>query len=123
VFDSRLSQWFDSVLPGAVRWVNNNDIVPRLPLPAWKWAARYIPFAWLLPAGFRHVGVMRYVTADGEDVLTDPPLDVLMADRLGGRWLAGKHWATDGSRDHAVWHYQDATRAWEHKRELEKAAT
>ena len=85
------------------RYVNNNDIVTRLPLPA-KWLAKFVPFGWLLPAGYKHSGRLRYITATG-DIIDNPSKWRLFVDRLKGRWFAGRHFLSDGSRDHSVQNY------------------
>lgn len=105
VGDARFAAWMDASLPFAIRrFVHNNDLVARLPLPA-KWVSRFVPFGWLLPAGFRHCGRLHYVMADGTIVI-DPPLSQLCTDRVHGRWLAGRHWWCDGLRDHAMEGYR-----------------
>lgn len=107
VGDTRFAAWMDAVMPFAIhRYVNNNDLVARLPLPA-AWISRYVPLGWLWPVGFRHCGRLHYVTAGGE-ILDDPPISKLCRDRLTGRWLSGRDWWNDGIRDHALWRYREA---------------
>ncbi|MFQ5733532.1 MAG: lipase family protein [Planctomycetaceae bacterium] len=106
VGDATFAAWMDAVLPfGIQRYVNNNDVVARVPLPA-KWIASFVPFGWLLPVGYRHCGALRYVAASGE-ILENPRVGRLCADRLKGRWRAGRHWLSDGLRDHAMWRYRE----------------
>lgn len=110
VGDARFAAWLDASLPFAIRrYVNNNDLVARVPLPA-KWVSRLVPFGWLLPVGFRHCGRLHYITADREIVI-NPPRIKLCADRLRGRWRAGRDWWCDGLRDHAMAGYQSALRS------------
>jgi triacylglycerol lipase len=107
VGDGDFAAWLDASLPFVIRrYVNNNDLVARVPLPA-KWLSRLVPFGWLLPAGFRHCGRLHYITADGSIVVNPPRLQTC-ADRLRGRWLAGRAWWHDGLRDHAMDGYQRA---------------
>ena len=107
VGDSDFAAWLDASLPFAIRrYVHNNDVVARVPLPT-KWIARLVPFGWLLPAGFRHCGRLHYITADGA-VLVNPTMSKLCTDRLRGRWHAGHDWWHAGLRDHAMDGYRIA---------------
>ena len=114
--DTRFAKWLEAALAGRIdRYVNNNDVVPRVPLPSvvdvpgLGWIRELVmqacPFAWLLPAGFRHVGPTKYITAAG-DVVVGPRYRDLMKDRLRGRWTAGKHALSDGLRDHPMHLYR-----------------
>lgn len=107
VGNARFAAWMDAVMPFAiVRYVNNNDLVACVPLPA-KWIANLVPFGWLLPVGYRHCGLLRHIAADGR-ILESPGRCRLTTDRLKGRWLAGRNWWTDGLRDHALARYREA---------------
>ena len=88
---------------GINRYVNNNDLIARVPLRAF-WL-KYLPGGWFLSqlfAGYRHVGELHYITADGE-IIVNPTRRQLLRDRLKGRWLAGKKWMIDGTLDHLDW--------------------
>ena len=105
VGDGRFAAYVNEAVPGHERWVNNSDVVTRLPLSA-NWITNAVPFGWLLPAGFKHSGRLRYITASG-DIIDEPSKWRLSVDRLKGRWFAGRHFLTDGSRDHSVQNYVD----------------
>lgn len=115
LFNPRLASQFDALLPNrqVFRYVHNNDIVARMPLPAlgsgWlrSMLLRTLPFLWQLPAGFRHVGQFRYITSSGV-VTDDPPTIRLAIDRLRGRWLAGRGFWHDGLDDHSMINYRYA---------------
>lgn len=68
----------------AYRFVNNNDIVTRVPT-----GLRY-----------KHIGQQMYLTASGGLIRRPYGWQVSM-DRLYGRWL---RWGADGIRDHSVAH-------------------
>jgi triacylglycerol lipase len=64
---------FAATVPGpCYRFVNNNDVVTRLPPPG-------------LFAGYRHVGVLKYIRTDGV-IVEDPAPEDVARDRLAG-WL------------------------------------
>src|SRR5262249_54451343 len=67
---------FAATVPGpCYRFVNNNDVVTRLPPPG-------------LFAGYRHVGVLKYIRTDGV-IVEDPAPEGVARDRLaGGRGAA-----------------------------------
>lgn len=112
VGNAAFATWLDSKLfPGSYRrWVHNNDIVTRAPFGGKliKFLARWVPFLHLLPVGYRHGGKLHYIAAEGH-IEIDPPMGALAYDRLKGRWLAGEHALTDGTRDHGMEHYRKAT--------------
>ncbi len=104
VSNGAFASYMDLAVPNYRRYVNNNDIVTRMPLPKTKWIQKFVPFAWALPVGFRHCGKLRYITSDGK-IVKKPSVKQLCIDRLKGRWFAGKHFLTDGSRDHDIKKY------------------
>lgn len=80
------------------RFVNNNDVVCRMPLGLSEWVHRFIPVLRWLPMGFRHVGQFLYFNRFGR--LQDVSKWELFKDRFKGRF-AFCHWLTDGLRDHS----------------------
>lgn len=105
VGDKWFANYLDEHPVNHLRFVCNNDIVARAPFRGWL--AKYLPFGWLFPVGYRHAGTLQYITAKGE-ILTNPPRDVLAWDRINGRWLAGRKWWRDGTADHGISNYVEA---------------
>jgi len=77
------------------RFVNNNDIVPRVPPRA---------------LGFNHAGQIRYATHDGEIRGRMEWLEKLI-DRIAGRWDDLFDLGTDGMKDHFIQNYIDVIKA------------
>lgn len=92
---------------GSHRWVNNNDIVCRVPLPLSQRIVRWFPWAQIVPSGFAHFGTQHYIDSTGVTHLR-PGKWRQFKDRLKGRYLAGSGWWKDGSTDHSMEHYVTA---------------
>jgi triacylglycerol lipase len=71
------------------RFVNNNDIVPKVPL-------------WIM--GYRHCGKLQYINYYGD--FRSATFWQRTKDGLRGRWAAAKQWSLlDGLSDHSINHY------------------
>ena len=86
VGDADFAAWFRTV--PVQRYVNNNDVVPRLPpvhLTAWH--------------GYKHVGKLLWFDCCG-DLLVEPNRLTVTLDRIAGRIKAIGREGTDGVADH-----------------------
>ena len=72
------------------RWVNNNDIVTRVP-PLWM--------------GYRHTGQQMYLDSDGK--LRDFSKAQRVRDRWRGFWMGLKEGSVDHFADHSMNAYID----------------
>lgn len=81
--------------PYMFRFVNNNDIVTRVPSRS---------------MGFSHVGSFRYFTEDGE-LATDISRWNRFLDRMRGRIEDIFEWGSDGIKDHSMETYVSLTEA------------
>lgn len=99
VGNGKFAKWFDSRFQKCFRWVNNNDVVARIPLALWPWLHCLFPVLRFLPMGFRHVGQFLYFDYRGRLHKSISQFD-LLKDRLKGRF-AFWHWLSDGIRDHS----------------------
>ncbi len=113
-FGKDAAKWYDRFWGDTTaRYVNNNDIVTRVPFGKSiisKVLEKIIPFYWLLPVGYKHVGKMFYVKANGcpPTIVVNPDRWTLFKDRIRGRWLDLGHAGTDGFNDHSMNTYYDA---------------
>lgn len=89
VGNNLFARTFDKHCKVAFRFVNNNDIVPRVP--------------WF---GYRHIGEMIYLTSTGA-LVQNPSSWRLIKDRLRGRW---QRVIADGFKDHSIVTYEQILR-------------
>lgn len=83
-------------VPQHYRFVNNNDIVTRIPPRI---------------CGYTHFGQLHYFTEEGELVREISAWDAFL-DRMHGRIDDIGEWGTDGAKDHSIDRYCDLTAAY-----------
>lgn len=94
VGDDRFVKSVAGSLLGYHRFVNNNDVVPRVP-----------PVRW----GFRHAGRLNHFSHQGKLLLDTSPW-IILVDRILGRIKDIGKWGTDGIKDHSMKAYVDLVR-------------
>lgn len=105
VGNRKFAKWYDKHLKDVTyRWVNNNDVVTRVPLGLTQWLHRFVPFLRFLPMGFRHVGQFKYFDVAG-NLRENITRFQLFKDRLAGRVLDLGVWLSDGLKDHFIDRY------------------
>jgi triacylglycerol lipase len=82
-----------------IRWVNNNDIVTRVPFRI---------------MGYRHHGIEKYINSMG-DVTPPSLLSNRFSDRMKGMWMGLKKGSIDNFADHSMVNYIEYLERWNTK--------
>jgi triacylglycerol lipase len=82
-----------------IRWVNNNDIVTRVPFRI---------------MGYRHHGTEKYINSMG-DVTPPTLLSNRFSDRMKGMWMGLKKGSIDNFADHSMVNYIEYLERWNTK--------